>query len=94
MEAQKGYLYTCNEKYRELTDSVENLKETKKKSKGNDAVFIEHLKQKIDIYFEVILQTLRDSIPKAIGFFLIKESQVCFYHILLKVILNKFDRKN
>lgn len=79
MEAQKGYLYTFDEKYKELTDSVENLKETRKKSKGSDAVFIDHLKKKIDIYFEIILQTLRDSIPKAIGFFLIKESQVYIY---------------
>ncbi len=81
MEAQKGYLYTFDQKYKELFDSIETVKEYK--TKDSNSLFVEHLKKKIDIYFEIILQTLRDSIPKAIGFFLIKESQVKLFICIL-----------
>ena len=37
---------------------------------------IAELRKKIDIYFNLIKRNLNDSIPKVIGFFLIKSIQV------------------
>lgn len=74
IEAEMGYLYTCDKEYEKIiivtTGKDKILKE------GIDPDFIEHLKSKMDIYFSLIVRTLRDSIPKTIGYFLIKESQV------------------
>lgn len=33
------------------------------------------MRTRIDAYFEIVLRNVRDSIPKAIGFFLVKKSQ-------------------
>jgi hypothetical protein len=34
------------------------------------------LRARIDSYFQLVVRNVRDSIPKAIGFFLVKASQV------------------
>jgi vacuolar protein sorting-associated protein 1 len=33
------------------------------------------MRKRIDAYFEIVLRTVKDSIPKAIGYFLVKKSQ-------------------
>jgi dynamin 1-like protein len=38
-------------------------------------VFVNEMRTRIDAYFEIVLRNVRDSIPKAIGFFLVKKSQ-------------------
>ena len=38
-------------------------------------VFVNELRQRIDQYFAIVLRTVKDSIPKAIGFFLVRKSQ-------------------
>jgi hypothetical protein len=38
-------------------------------------VFVSEMRKRIDAYFEIVLRNVRDSIPKAIGFFLVKKSQ-------------------
>lgn len=38
-------------------------------------VFVQELRQRIDQYFAIVLRNVRDSIPKAIGFFLVRKSQ-------------------
>lgn len=84
MEAEMGYLYTCDENYKNINLEITKIiKENKKAIQGIDPNFIEHLKSKIDIYYTLIVKTLRDSIPKAIGFFLIKESQVFIIYLFL-----------
>lgn len=37
-------------------------------------VFVNEMRKRIDAYFEIVLRNVRDSIPKAIGFFLVKKS--------------------
>ena len=74
IEAEMGYLYTCDLNYDKI-NVVDDGKE-RKLIQGIDPKFIEHLKSKMDIYFTLIVKILRDSIPKTIGYFLIKESQV------------------
>lgn len=33
------------------------------------------LRTRIDSYFQIVLKSVKDSIPKAIGFFLVRKSQ-------------------
>jgi len=37
--------------------------------------FIKDLRSRIDTYFQIVLRSVRDSIPKAIGYFLVRMSQ-------------------
>ena len=37
--------------------------------------FIGELRSRIDVYYNIIIRNLRDSIPKAIGFLLVKAAQ-------------------
>jgi len=38
-------------------------------------VFVDELRQRIDAYFQLVLRSVRDSVPKAIGYFLVRKSQ-------------------
>ena len=38
-------------------------------------VFVNEMRRRIDSYFSVVLRSVKDSVPKAIGFFLVKKSQ-------------------
>ena len=38
-------------------------------------MFVNELRNKIDDYFALVLRNVKDSIPKAIGYFLVRKSQ-------------------
>jgi len=38
-------------------------------------IFVVEMRKRIDAYFEIVLRNVKDSIPKAIGYFLVKKSQ-------------------
>jgi vacuolar protein sorting-associated protein 1 len=38
-------------------------------------VFVNEMRKRIDAYFDLVLRNVKDSIPKAIGYFLVKKSQ-------------------
>jgi hypothetical protein len=38
-------------------------------------LFIEEIRDRLDAYFRIVVRALNDSIPKAIGYFLVKQSQ-------------------
>jgi hypothetical protein len=42
---------------------------------SNQNVFVRDLRKKIDTYFAIVLRNVRDTIPKQIGFFLVRKSQ-------------------
>jgi dynamin 1-like protein len=42
--------------------------------KGSN-VFVRDLRTRIDSYFHIVLRSVKDSIPKAIGYFLVRKSQ-------------------
>lgn len=37
--------------------------------------FVNELRGRIDAYFSIVLRSVRDSVPKAIGYFLVRKSQ-------------------
>ncbi len=38
-------------------------------------MFVQQLRDRIDNYFALVLRNVKDSIPKAIGYFLVRKSQ-------------------
>jgi len=38
-------------------------------------VFVNDIRSRIDAYFDLVLRSVRDSVPKAIGCFLVRKSQ-------------------
>jgi hypothetical protein len=38
-------------------------------------VFVKEIRARIDTYFRIVLRNVRDTIPKQIGYFLVKMSQ-------------------
>jgi hypothetical protein len=38
-------------------------------------MFVNELRNKIDSYFAICLRSVKDSVPKAIGYFLVRKSQ-------------------
>lgn len=42
---------------------------------SNQNVFVRDLRKKIDTYFAIVLRNVRDTVPKQIGFFLVRKSQ-------------------
>lgn len=38
-------------------------------------VFVREIRQRIDTYFKIVLRNVRDTVPKQIGYFLVKMSQ-------------------
>ncbi len=38
-------------------------------------VFVRELRSRIDSYFSIVLRNVKDSIPKCIGYFLVRKSQ-------------------
>lgn len=39
------------------------------------SMFVLEMRKRIDEYFEIVLRSVRDSVPKAIGFFLVRKSE-------------------
>lgn len=39
------------------------------------SVFVAEMRKRIDEYFEIVLRSVKDSVPKACGFFLVRKSE-------------------
>ena len=42
---------------------------------GGPNSFVRDLRTRIDSYFAIVLRSVKDSIPKSIGYFLVRQSQ-------------------
>lgn len=43
--------------------------------RGGTNQFVNEMRKRIDQYFDIVLRSVKDSVPKAIGYFLVKKSQ-------------------
>ncbi len=55
-----------------------------------EKLFIKEIKERLDAYFNIVVQVLNDSIPKIIGFFLVKQSQ----ETLQMVLFNELNQES
>ena len=70
-EEEKKNINKNNEEVKKpiVVEKVENLEDAK-------TVMINDMREKIDIYFKIIVRNLRDLLPKIIGKFFVRNSQV------------------
>ena len=41
------------------------------------SIFVQEMRKRIDQYFDICLRSVKDSVPKTIGHFLVRKSEVC-----------------
>lgn len=63
--------------------------ERDKLTKEAKKMFVDELRQRVDAYFRVVVTTLRDIVPKNIGFFLVKQSQDNIQYALYNEIMKR-----
>lgn len=71
LEAELGYLYTCDEKYLALHGAI---LPPRAGSTTMTEAFVKETRERIQGYFALVYRNLRDSIPKCIGNTLLNES--------------------
>ena len=72
IDAEMNYLFTNNRGFKDNSAIMTNNKPGSQQS-GN--VFVDQLRTRVDNYFSIVLRNVKDSIPKAIGYFLVRKSQ-------------------
>ena len=81
IESEEGYLFTNDKTYMEkCTDIVpsedENAKNKDSRAKtSRNQLYVDEIRKRLDMYFTIIVRGIRDSVPKAIGFFLVNGIQ-------------------
>jgi hypothetical protein len=76
IDSEQNYLFTNDMNYRNNRQNV-----IVEGGQGHNAprdsqnVFVQQLRAKIDDYFALVQRNVKDSIPKAIGYFLVRKSQ-------------------
>lgn len=80
IESEEGYLFTNDKEYMEkCTDIVpveddSEGKDAPRKTSRNQS-YVNEIRKRLDMYFRIITRGIRDSVPKAIGFFLVNGIQ-------------------
>lgn len=75
IDSEEGYLFTNDYDYLlNRTDIVPGNKDERKQL-SSTTVFVMELRQRIDAYFNLVIRNVRDRVPKAIGYFLVKKVQ-------------------
>lgn len=74
LEAELGYLYTCDEKFLESHGSILPPPALRKPETTMSDAFVIEIRDRVKDYFGLVYRNLRDSIPKCIGNMLLTES--------------------
>lgn len=78
IESEEGYLFTNDREYMEKCTDIVPTEESEegvpKKSSRNQS-YVNEIRKRLDMYFKIIVRGIRDSVPKAIGFFLVNGIQ-------------------
>ncbi len=74
VDMEINYLFTNDYDY--LTNFTTFIPKNQEKSQlDSKNIFIREIRNRIEAYFKLVLRNLRDSIPKSIGYFLVKSIQ-------------------
>ena len=69
IDSELNYLFTNNRGFKDNSGIMSN---NQQQSSGN--VFVDQLRVRVDNYFGIVLRNVKDSIPKAVGYFLVRKS--------------------
>eukprot|EP00828_Plagiopyla_frontata_P003387 TRINITY_DN1098_c0_g1_i7.p3 TRINITY_DN1098_c0_g1~~TRINITY_DN1098_c0_g1_i7.p3 ORF type:complete len:156 (+),score=34.88 TRINITY_DN1098_c0_g1_i7:179-646(+) len=86
IDAELGYLFTNDYNYITQRTSIIPQQQLNETMDANRA-FIRELRLRIDAYFDLVVHNVRDTVPKAIGYFLVKASQEKMQYSLYTCLL-------
>lgn len=74
--SEEGYIFTNDSEYltqrTELLPKNEGKPEPKGQAKTSEMIFVNEIRNRIDTYFRLVIRNIRDSVPKVIGYFLVR----------------------
>ncbi|CAG9313802.1 unnamed protein product [Blepharisma stoltei] len=85
IESEETYTFTNDSDY--LTCRTDIIPKSDGKPKSSESMYVDEIKNRIDNYFRLIIRGVRESVPKAIGTFLVRS-------IMDKIQLELFERIN
>lgn len=93
IDAEQGYLFTNDYSYllnrTSILPKVQN--QDQNKPIDSNTAFILELRARIDAYFGIVVRNVRDSVPKAIGYFLVKAVQEKMQYMLYSEIMKNVE---
>mmetsp|Transcript_35812 Transcript_35812/g.41776 ORF Transcript_35812/g.41776 Transcript_35812/m.41776 type:complete len:789 (+) Transcript_35812:42-2408(+) len=73
VDAEQGYLFTNDMDY--ITNRTNVVPKENTQTFDPEKILIMELRNRIDSYFAIVLRNVRDSVPKAVGHFLVRATQ-------------------
>ncbi|CAG9332684.1 unnamed protein product [Blepharisma stoltei] len=71
IDAEEGYIFTNDVEYlAKRTDLIP--KSDAKVARNPENVFVDEIRSRIDTYFRIVVRNVRDTVPKIIGYFLVR----------------------
>lgn len=58
------------------------------------SLFVREMRMRIDEYFDIVLRSVKDSVPKAIGYFLVRKSETSLQFDLFNAVNNNTSMAN
>lgn len=80
LEGEMNTVFTNDAKYLSARDDL--LAKTAQSDESAEKLFIMEIKERLDGYFKIVVTILNDSVPKIIGFFLVRQSQETLQMVL------------
>ncbi|CAD8078311.1 unnamed protein product [Paramecium sonneborni] len=72
IESEMNYIYTNDEEY--LTTKADLVFKQNSKTIDPKKILVRELRNRVDLYYKILIRNLRDSIPKYIGYYLVKQT--------------------
>jgi hypothetical protein len=71
IDAEEGYIFTNDLEY--LTKRTDIIPKAEGKAvRDAESVFVQEIRSRIDVYFSLVVRNVRDTVPKVIGYFLVR----------------------
>lgn len=72
IDSEEGYIFTNDFAY--LTQRTDIIPKNDARARDANAVFVNEVRSRIDAYFSLVIRNVRDSVPKVIGYFLVRDT--------------------
>lgn len=85
VDSEETYVFTNDLDY--MTARTDIIPKSDGKPKSAELMFVDEIRCRIDSYFRVVIRTVRDSVPKVIGTFLVRS-------VMDKIQMELYERIN
>lgn len=80
VEAELSYIFTNDWDYMMKSQSYV------KKDENTNSIFVKEIRQRLDNYYAIVIRNIRDTVPKIIGYHLIKKTEENFNYAMWNAI--------